>query len=154
MRSSGPGGAAEQLRSSGAWLGVSWLVRLRDEGFVLAVKPSATAVEISAIGGKVESGERFREAAVPEYSEETGCPPPQMIDVGTPALFGLDAAPGNTEGACAFIRKRAEDPEGGEHVLWIAVFLGVASEDPTPVETTELLPTRWTRTRIRDRADG
>lgn len=135
MRCSPPAAIAESLRASGAWLGASWLVRLRDEGFVLALKPRPHATEISAIGGKVESGESFLAAALREYEEETGCDPPRVVALPAPELFGVEAVPvPGVDGACALVRKRVRVPRGDEGVLWIAVFLGITARDPRPVE--------------------
>jgi 8-oxo-dGTP pyrophosphatase MutT (NUDIX family) len=45
-------------------------------------------VLLSAIGGKVEVGETFLGAALREYREETGTPPPVIAARSRPILLG------------------------------------------------------------------
>ncbi len=125
----------ERLRSQGCWLGASWLPRLNDRGYLLGAVPVNGRVLLSAIGGKVEAGEGFLEAAWREYVEETGTPPPTLIPWPSPTLLGTEDLPADdTEGGAILIRTvpRAKDPVPA--ALWIMVFTGVATHPPRPVE--------------------
>jgi 8-oxo-dGTP pyrophosphatase MutT (NUDIX family) len=74
----------EFLRSRADWLGASCVARYRDEEFLFAAAVRDTVLELSGIGGKVESGESFRDAALREFEEETGTRPDVLVGVERP----------------------------------------------------------------------
>lgn len=134
---------AQRLRADGAWLGASWLPRIGRDGYVFGVEaahgdadPADPTVLLSAIGGKVEAGETFLGAALREYREETGTPPPVVAARARPILLGVDRPPaGDSEGGAVLIKTTPSktvlpDPPA----LWIMVFTGPVLADPRPVE--------------------
>jgi 8-oxo-dGTP pyrophosphatase MutT (NUDIX family) len=123
------------VRGEGAWLGASWLGRLRDEGFVFGAQLDGDALVVSAIGGKLDPGEGFLDAARREFREETGIVAPLPRDCARADLLGAELRDGeDTEGACVLIRKRPDTDLTDPPALWIAVFLGRLEEEPRPVE--------------------
>lgn len=135
----------DALRARGDWLGASWLVWLQGEGFLFGGQHQGGSLVISAIGGKIEPGESFLEAALREFTEETGTPPPLPIHGHhRPWLLseGLEAGSlpqGDSEGAWVVIQKV---PDGAREpkTLWIATFLGITRHPPAPVEKLEVFP--------------
>lgn len=122
------------LRERGDWLGASCVARYRDEGFLFAAAIRGDVLELSGIGGKVEVGETFREAVLREFEEETAVRPDRLVPVHPPRHLSPEAQEVPVpEGAAALIARRpAAHPSQG--LLWIAVFLGVLSRAPQPVE--------------------
>lgn len=127
------------LLQSGHWLGASCLAAYRDEGFVLAARTEGDALVVSGIGGKVESGETFREAAMREFLEETGVAV-RLVPFGPAQILGdscADLKP--VPDAAAFIISRPpQHPNGG--LLIIAMYLGLIERSPRPVEKIEYFP--------------
>lgn len=124
----------EFLRSRGDWLGASCVARYRDEGFLFAAAVRDTVLELSGIGGKVEPGERFRDAALREFEEETGTRPDVLVGVERPRHLTIEARDVPVpEGAAALVAESADTHPVATR-LWIAVFLGLLWEVPRPVE--------------------
>jgi NUDIX domain-containing protein len=84
------GGRRGSAAGAGDWLGASCVARYRDEGFVFAGAVRDDVLELSGIGGKVEPGERFRDAALREFEEETGTRPEVLVGVERPRHLGVE----------------------------------------------------------------
>ena len=133
-RSTRPSRLIDRLRDR-AWLGASWLPRWRDEGFLLAVDPDPELLTLTAVGGKVEVGESFADAARREWEEETGCPAPQPVFVSRPVWIGAPEDPtADTEGAAAVLRTVPTTGTPDPPPLWILVFLARMDVAPRAVE--------------------
>ncbi|HEX4727954.1 MAG TPA: NUDIX domain-containing protein [Jatrophihabitans sp.] len=127
-------GLEDGLRASGDWLGAAMIVRWQDAGFLFAGKVTDDCLQLSGIGGKVESGESFEQAARREVLEETGTGVSRLWDVGHCQPLG-ETAPGQAfpRHAAAFHNARPPShPTGGR--LWIAIFVGELADHPRPVE--------------------
>jgi ADP-ribose pyrophosphatase YjhB (NUDIX family) len=143
---------AQRLRAKGCWVGASWLPRMGDEGYLFGAGFDGSAVMLSAIGGKVEPGETFLQAARREYEEETGTSPPTLIPRARPSLFGVEeplAQAEDTEGGTILIRTMPGISSPHPPALWIMVFSGWVHEQPRPVEKLPafvlLTPAAFTR---------
>ncbi len=122
-----------RLRDSGDWLGSACLSAYRGAGVLYGAAIDDDVLQVSAIGGKVEAGESFAEAAVREFREETGTEfaiLPQQSCRRLGDHGEVTAAPPGAA-ALAVLRPTAH-PTGGR--LWIAIYLGRAHGTPREVE--------------------
>lgn len=124
----------ERLRARGDWLGASCIARYRDHGFVFAAALQDDTLVLSGIGGKVEPGETFRDAALREYTEETGARPEALVEVDRPRRVPAEANDVPVPpGAAALVAEPIPGHRPGAH-LYIAVFLGAISTAPRTLE--------------------
>jgi 8-oxo-dGTP pyrophosphatase MutT (NUDIX family) len=123
----------DRLRARGDWLGASCVPLLDGRRFVLAARIEGDAVQISGIGGKVEPGETFRDAAEREFREETGAEV-RIVALRRRDHLGLPTHDVPVpDGAAALVTLRPPlHPTGG--CLHIAIFAGWLDVAPSPVE--------------------
>lgn len=155
-RADGLGGPARQ-KGSGLFL----LYKGKAVFGVKSVTPSVSAgdevlVGLTGIGGKVEPGETFREAAVRECLEEIGCAP-IMADFAAPLVVGArkahpgeeanlgrtpteigpdmpDRSDGSSESDGSLFVVYLKPIPGFDKDLEVRVFGGVLREQPQPIE--------------------